>query len=173
MGGPDMVQPKEESMKQRVIAGGHIDALTTDEFVKLFPRHEQLSHVRAAETGLLNGSGYVSIDVYKVPMGMEFGARRVTIVMNTATDPSTGEVALNVSGKYVVYQRSGQFIEYGMPAYGSSIQVPGLETWGDQQGPTLRNGEVFQVVAYGLTAGSQLTATVEGLLKRPSTESHR
>ena len=154
-------------MKQTIRQGAEINFVTPDELVNLIPRAGQVTRVRASATVALDATGAGRDDVYKVPLGYEFAVRRVTVDLTSASDPSTGNVALNVAGKFLRYLRSGQFIEYGQPTYGSSVQVPGVQTWGDQQGPYLRNGEVFQVQAAGLTASVQLTVIVEGLLGRP------
>ena len=156
-------------MRQRIHQGAVIDAVTPDEIVKLIPRPLQRTRIRATETGVLDGSGNGTLDVYKVPIGYEFEVRRVTLNLSTASDPATGEVVLG-AGKYVVYTRSGQFSEYGQPEFGSQVQVPGIQTWGAEQGMYLRNGEMFQVKAVGLTADATLTVVLEGSLARPPVE---
>lgn len=160
-------------MKTRIVPGAEIDIPTADEIVKLIPRPLQVTRIRAAASVLLGATGAGDDEVYKVPAGMELAVRRVVITLtgNVPNDPNTGNVLLNAAGKFVAYMRSGQLIEYGQPAYGAAIQVPGVQTWGDQQGPYLRNGEVFGVVAAGLTANTSLSVYVEGLLYRPSTVS--
>lgn len=70
------------------------------------------------------------------------------------------------SGKYVAYLRSGSLIEYGQPQYGPAFQIPGVQTWGSEQGPYLQNKEVFEVQAVGLTPGGQLNVYMEGILRR-------
>lgn len=150
-------------MRQTIRPGGSIDALTPDELFRLIPRPERVTRVRAPETVTLDSSGNGLVVVYKVPIGAEFAIRRVVVSLGTA-DPTTGAVLLNVAGKCLVYRRSGNPIEFGQPQYGSSVQVPGVQTWGDQQGPYIRNGETFEVLAVGLTPNIQLTASVEGLL---------
>ena len=154
-------------MRQRVVHGTMIDALTPDEFVKLVPRPAQTSRVRAPQTVALDATGSGVDVIYKVPMGYELYVRRVSVTLNTVTDPSAAPVFLNVAGHFMVYQRSGMFIEYAQPQYATQTQVPGIQTWGDQQGPYLRNGETFEVKAVGLTANAQLDVTLEGILRRP------
>lgn len=74
------------------------------------------------------------------------------------------------SGKTVEYLRGvgGTRIEWGQPQYGPAVQVPGVQTWGDEQGPYIRNGETFAVRARGLTANVTLDVTVEGILRKPA-----
>lgn len=157
-------------MLQQVVPGKSIDALTPDEARDLFRslyKETVESRVRAAATIALDASGNGQDEVYTVPAGFEFEARRVVLDLNTAADPSTGSVVLNVAGKYVQYLRSGTVIEYGNPVGSTgSIQVPGKETWSREQGPYFRNDEVFEVKVVGLTASAILKVWVEGILRR-------
>ncbi len=158
-------------MRQPVVPGGTIDALTPEEAVELLRasyREEVEERVRAPATIQLDVNGNGVDEVYSPPVGFEFEARRVQIDLSSAADPATGNVALNAAGKTVEYLRSGQRIEWGQPQYGAAVQVPGVQTWGDEQGPYIRNGEVFEVRARGLTANATLDVTVEGILRRPA-----
>lgn len=159
-------------MKQRITPGGTIDVLTQDEIMKLIPRPAEVTRIRAAASVILDATGSGDDEVYKIPAGYEFQARRIVLTLtgSVANDPNTGNIALNAAGKFVAYMRGGQLIEYGQPTYGAAIQVPGSQSWGDQQGPYLRNGEVFGVVVKGLTANASLSVYLEGLLKRPSSK---
>lgn len=154
-------------MRQRIIHGTEIDFVTPDEIATMIPRPEQFTSVRAPQNARLNAGGNGTVEVYKVPMGMEFELHRVSVNLNSAADPGTGEVVLG-AGKFIVYMRSDEFIEYGQPEFGSVVQVPGIQTWGARQGAKLRNGEVFQVRASGLTANAILSVVIEGILKRPA-----
>lgn len=157
---------------QVIRPGKPVNFVTPDEMAAMIARPRQVSRIRAAETIQLNASGIGQDEVYKVPMGQEFAVRRITLTLtgNAPNDPNTGNVLLNAAGKFVAYLRSGHLIEYGQPQYGAAIQVPGVQTWGDQQGPYLRNGEVFEVYAAGLTASLSLSVYLEGILYRPDTE---
>lgn len=141
---------------------------TPDEIAALIPRPFEETRIRETQQVLLDAGGNGTIQSYEVPAGYRFEVRRVTLWIGAISDPNTAPVALNVAGKGVAYQRSGQFIEFGQPQYGAAVQVPGVQTWGDQQGPYLQNKEVFQVRAIGLTAAVILTSTVEGILTRPA-----
>jgi hypothetical protein len=156
-------------MKQVVRPGYPLDFLTPDEVVTLIPRARQESRVRAPATFQLDATGAGQGDVFEVEAGYEFEARRVVVTLtgNIPSDPNTGNVALNAAGKYVAYLRSGSLIEYGQPAYGGVIQVPGSQTWSREQGPYLRNQEVFQVKVAGLTASGVVNVYLEGILTRP------
>jgi hypothetical protein len=158
-------------LRQTVHPGRALDILTPAEAAELLEarfRETVEERIRAAATIKLDGSGNGQDEVYGVPLGFEFEARRVTLDLDTATDPSTGNVALNVAGKSVSYLRSGTRIEYAAPLSPNAVpQVPGVQSWGEEQGPYLRNGEVFEVRAVGLTAASILDVTLEGILRRP------
>lgn len=166
-------------MQQRVYHGAMIDAVTPDEMVKMFltDRRSRWERVRAPASLPLNASGAGGGDIYKCPTGMEFAARRVvfTLTGTVPSDPNTGNVLLTAAGKYIAYMRGGyqgELIEYAQPQYGAAVQVPGVQTWGEQQGPYIRNGEVFAVLVAGLTANLVLNVYLEGLLRpyHPDTE---
>lgn len=130
--------------------------------------------MRVPATIPLDGTGAGKGDVYEIPAGYEFEARRVVLVLtgNIPADPNTGNVLLNAAGKWVAYMRSGSLIEPAQPAYGGAIQVPGVQTWSREQGPYVRNLEVFQVQCAGLTANGFLNVYLEGILVRPSSGSN-
>lgn len=279
-------------MKQTVQLGKPLDFLTQDELVKLLPRPQEVTRIRATATVALDATGSGVDEVYKCPMGHEFAARRVTLDISGSPDPSTGNVPLGGStttqtdvdnsasgaataltatlpgaagattyitgfevtgtgataasviaitvtgvsggtktyelaipagattpvtplmvefsrpipasglntaiavnvpsfgagntnaavtahgfqqvvssavGKFVAYLRSGTRIEYAVPqSPNATPQVPGVQTWSREQGPYLRNAEVFEVQAKGLTANGFLSVILEGLLTRPA-----
>lgn len=160
-------------MRQVLRPGYPVDFLTPDEFVQLQPRPQQRSRTRAPATIQLDANGNGTGVVFEVDVGYEFEARRIVLSLfgNVPNDPNTGNVLLNAAGKFVAYLRSDSLIEYGQPMYGAAIQVPGVQTWSREQGPYLRNGEVFQVRANGLTANGVLNVYLEGILVRPGSGS--
>lgn len=160
-------------MKQRIVHGAFVDMVTPDELYRAIPRPESTTRVRSPGSINLNGVGSGIADVYKVPIGFEYELRRV-VLSPTGTndaDPSTTHVVF-AAGIYVAYLRSGQLIEYAQTQYGAAFQVPGTQSWGEEQGPYLRNGEVLQIKAVGLAAfaNSVLSCYAEGILKRPNNE---
>ena len=160
-------------MITRIRQGAQLETATPAEVEAIVQRANtkaQFTRVRASASAALNAAGatITPMQVYKIPAGYEFAARRVMVNINTAAGPGTGNVPLT-AGAFITYQRSGTLIAYGQPAYGSTVQVPGAETWGDEQGPYLRNGEYFEVVAAGLTASAQLVVYLQGILYRPTT----
>ncbi len=154
-------------MRQRIIHGAEIDAVTPDELggiLSLMSAKDDVTHIRAGASVLLNSAGAGTVEVYKCPAGYTFELRRVVLAISTASDPYTGNV-LFASGTYVTYNRSGSIIEYGIPlAPTAAAQIPGMQTWAREEGPIIANGEVFEVAAYGLTANAEFTAKIEGLL---------
>jgi len=158
-------------MKQTIKHGVQIDALTPEEAQRMLAanakRETSNSRMRATQSIKLDGNGNGRDEVMVIPPGFEFSARRVTVDLDTATDPSTGNVPLNVAGKSVEYLRSGTRIEYAAPVSPNAVaQVPGVQTWGAEQGPYLRNGEVFEVRVTGLTPNSILSVILEGIMRR-------
>ena len=156
--------------RQRIIHGAFVDMVTPDELYRAIHRPAQETRVRAPQSLQLDANGAGKTDVYKVPTGMGFEVRRAVFVLtgNAPTDPNAGNVVLNVAGKWIAYTRSGQLIEYAQPQYGAAIQVPGSQSWGDEQGPYVRNAEVLGVQVAGLTPNAVLNIYLEGILKRPS-----
>lgn len=156
-------------MQQRIIHGATVDFVTPDEIARILPQPPQRTRIRVPGTVQLDATGAGRDDLYKVPVGYGFELRRVVLTLtgNIQADPNTGNVLLNAAGKFVAYLRSGSLIEYGQPQYGAAVQVPGVQHWGSEEGPYLRNGEVLQVQAAGLTANVVLGIYAEGILERP------
>lgn len=157
--------------RQKIKPGGEIEALTLAEARGLLSdaiRGLDISksqRVRAGASFVTDAAGNADDDVYTVPAGFQFEVRRVVLDADAADGPnSAGRIVIDAAGEAVEYLRSGTRIEYGQPQYGVAIQIPGIQTWGAQQGPYLRNDEVFQIRARGLGANVRLRVTVEGIL---------
>lgn len=158
--------------RQRIVHGAFVDMVTPDEMYKMIPRPPEVTRMRVPISVELDAAGTTGgiIAVYKVPIGMEFEARRVSLELGNIPGPLLGtSIALNTPGQYVEYFRSGTHISFGCPtgpAGSSPSRVPGVETWGDQQGPYLRNGEVFGVFASLAAASANVSFSImlEGLL---------
>lgn len=153
--------------------GAVIDHVTPDEMRAMLgdssDKESASKRVRTAVGVNLDAAGNGQDEVYGVPIGFEFEARRLFVNLSTASGPVTGSVALNVAGKQIALLRSGVLMEYAVPLAPTALaQVPGMQTWGFQEGPYLRNGEVFEVQAVGLTALATLMVTLEGILTRPA-----
>lgn len=157
-------------MRMKIEHGAMLDIATPDEIARMLAAstramldESKVQMVRTAQVVQLDANGNGQVEVYKVPMGMEFALRRVSLGITSVSDPSTGAISINAAGKYIEYLRAGTRIDYGQPSYGAAFQVPGAETWGDQQGPFLKNGEVFEVRATGLTANATLIVGIVGI----------
>lgn len=159
-------------MAHQVVRPGHpLDFLTPHEMAAMLPKPRQVTRVRSPQTIQLDSNGNGVNNVYECPLGYKFEARRIVLSLtgNAASDPTVGAVAI-AAGHWVAYLRSGNLIEYGQPQWTTLYQVPGVQTWGDEQGPFIRNGEVFQVQAGGLGANATLNVYLEGILTRPGGE---
>lgn len=163
-------------MKQVIKHGATIDAVTPDELAAVLKANNRRdsvpSRVRAPQQVRLDANGNGQVEVYKVPAGMEFAVRRVVFDLDlTGGNPTPGQPL--GANAYLIYRRSGQIIEYAQPEYAGTFRVPGVQTWGSEQGPYLRNDEVFEVQAVGLSTiapGGILTIVVEGILGKRSVE---
>jgi hypothetical protein len=162
-------------VRQRVTAGGHIETATPAEVSEIVGASNKgmiaVDRIRAAATVTLNSAGVGQDEIYKVPAGMKFAARRVSIKSSVdGGDPFNAQYLGALANEYITYLRSGQFISFAMPTHLTlKIALPGVETWGDQQGPNLVNGEVFEVYAnlagFGATfQNAVLDVNLEGLL---------
>lgn len=133
-------------------------------------RQDTRERVRAGATLVLDANGIAQEEVYSVPIGFEFEARRVFMDLSSVTESTlpVGTINLSGAGLSVQYMRSGTRIEWANPAspVGSGGRVPGTQTWGSQQGPYLRNGEVLEVRAVlgAGHAGDTLIVMLEGIL---------
>lgn len=160
-------------MRQRIIHGAFVDMVTPDELYKAIRRPVEITRIRASETVQLdaNGTSGGPVAVYKVPIGTEFDIRRVSFELSGVTELNLqgSSVSLASVGTSIRYFRSGNPIEFAYPVSpvaSSPARVPGVQTWGDQQGPYMRNGEVFQIASVLQVAQAtwSLTMTVEGIL---------
>lgn len=156
-------------MKQIIKPGQAVEILTPEELIEALAPSIKVTRIRVPGYVLLDANGNGTVTVYTVPAGCRFEVRRVVLTLtgNAPSDPNTGNVALNAAGKFVAYLRGGSLIEYGSPFYCGAYQIPGAQTWGDQQGPELSNKEQFGVRAQGLTANTNLNVYVEGVLSGP------
>lgn len=159
-------------MKQRIIHGAFVDMVTPDELYKALRKTVRRTRVRVPAAITLDAAGTTGAikDIYKVPIGTEFEVRRISFDLGNviASNLVPGSIALNAAGNYIRYLRSGQFMEYGLPINPTSTgpKVPGVQTWGEEQGVYLRNGDVFQIDAAlsAASANTTLSVTLEGIL---------
>lgn len=142
----------------------------------LTTRQATRERIRAVASTVLDGAGYGFIDVYKVPIGYELEVRRVQIELGSIRDDGTnlGTACITLNGfpTYAEYLRSGTRIEWAAPMdslSNSVARLPGVQTWGREQGPYLRNGEIFQFqcgLGVGVAFFVPITVTVEGILTK-------
>lgn len=130
--------------------------------------------IRAAANLPLDASGDGIVSAFTVPPGYEFMLRRLAFNLSSATDSFTGAVQLGVAGVWIKLLRSGTLIEYSMPVGPTThIQVPGVQSWSEVEGPYLSNGEELQIQANGLTASADLNIEATGLLVKPDVQRPR
>jgi hypothetical protein len=155
--------------------GAILNAVSREEVEQLLQqyttRQQTRERVRAPATTILDATGAGLLEVYIVPIGWELEVRRVQFDLSTVneTNVATASVSLNTPGFAVQYLRSGTRIEWGMPGSpANNFKVPGVQTWGAEQGPYLRNGETFEVRALlgAGVSGASLTILMEGILTR-------
>lgn len=139
-------------------------------------RERTRERIRAAATVVTDPvTGLAEIDVYNVPAGFTFEARRVQWDGGFIADDGSNlsnAASIFSAGTFMRYLRSGQLIEIAKPnnlAGITNCSVPGIQTWADEQGPQLTGGETFQV-RFALTSaaarGQSVTVTVEGILSQ-------
>jgi hypothetical protein len=176
-------------MQHTIVPGMKIESLTADETRDLIRqefRTEVKQRVRAEGTGKADNNGTVTVDVYAVPVGFEFELRRINLACDGGY--SWGKVIPDGGGAGsttivpIEYLRSGEsicraevdkYFDTAAPTEQTWYLFPHVETWGDQQGPYLRNGEILQVAFRALNnlisggVGLNVQVTAEGLLRRP------
>ena len=156
--------------KQRVVHGATLDIPSVEDIVTAIggKQEPQRIMIRASASLVLDATGSGVEPVYEVPMGCEFGLRRIEITLGAVVDPVANAVNLSVAGAYAALQRSGTLMEYLAPTGPTGhAAIPGVQSWGDEQGPFLRNGEVLEVRGVGLGAGNSLQIFAQGVLIRP------
>lgn len=159
-------------MKQTIKHGAELLLVTTQEAQQIFAKRattrRRYRRIRATATLVLDAAGNGQIEVYAVPFGCQFALRRVTIDSGV-NDPNASNIGIGVAGKFVEYLRSGARIEYANainPSGVSTARLPGVQTWGSEQGPTFINGEVFEVKFTGcIIAGATFEVIAEGILR--------
>lgn len=135
-------------------------------------REYSRERVRAVATGRfgVDLTVPVIVPVYKVPVGYRFEARRVNLDSGFINETNTLQGAVMGPGNAIQFLRSGQRIDWPFTqcAVISNGCFPGIITWGDEEGPTLTSGEVFEVrillSASAAFADSTVTITLEGIL---------
>lgn len=164
-------------MQQRIVHGAFVDMLTPDELYKAIKRPERKTRIRvpyAIELDAAGSTGNAPFPLYKVPIGASFEARRINFELGNVNGLNivTASISLATVGPptaWIEYLRSGQHIEWAYPIspLGSNLgRVPGIQTWGDEQGPFISNGDVFQIncALTAASAGTSLSGVLEGIL---------
>jgi hypothetical protein len=153
--------------------GAKLETVTRAEVEQLLrqytTRQETRERVRAAQAISVDATGNAILDVYDCPIGYEFELRRVFFNNGTADPGAAGAIALAGAGRFAAYLRSGQIIEYALPNNFNNpavASIPGVQTWGSEQGPYLSNGELLSVQFAALPANTRVTVQIEGILTK-------
>jgi hypothetical protein len=157
--------------RQRIIHGAHLEIPTIEDIAAVVGVKEEPRRImiRASASMVMDANGNGVETVYEVPMGSEFGVRRLELTLGAVVDPVGNSVNLSAAGSYVALQRSGTLVEYLAPAGPTGhASIPGVQSWGDEQGPFLRNGEALEIRAVGLGVGASLQVFLQGVLVRPA-----
>lgn len=129
--------------------------------------------VRAAASGVipLTLDTPLILPVYKVPTGFRLDINQVQWDLGTFTEADLLNGIALLGGNSGSYYRSGIRLAWALPKSPalSLPAIPGIETWGDEEGPQLISGEVFEVhvnihINNPLSVGAPLTITIEGTL---------
>lgn len=144
-------------MKQRVVPGGEIDAVTGGEFRELAQvllRKDTMERVRASEVGALDGDGNGSVDIYGPPLGMEFRLCRLIVEANGYTYAA---MFTNAAGS-VAIKRGDVTVD----GYNLAAGIPNAWSAGPGSAPRYKNGERVTVAIVGGPADVSVTVSIEG-----------
>ena len=145
-------------------AGAELDILNADEaraiIVDLLERkrHEPTEEpIRASESGLTDGTGFVKIVVYACPMGREFVLTRLIV---DADGYSPGLPFKNGVG-WIDVNRSEERVDFVNLQNG----LPSLSIDSKESGNRWRNGETVEVAMTGGPATTTVRVKIHGLLR--------
>lgn len=131
------------------------------------------TRIRVPAAGILGAFSRLYLPVYTVPVGYVFDGRRIAFDMaDIAFDGSdllAQSAPLADPSSTLEYLRSGLRIEWGNPqnpCYPGQGAVPGLQNWGEDEGPHLTGGETFEVKMRLSTGGFRIIVLLEGILSR-------
>jgi hypothetical protein len=150
-------------VKQKVIPGGEIDAVSGDEFqalVAALTRRDVVERVRAQENGKTDATGFLVLDVYFPPLGMEFRLSRVVV---EADGFSYAVMFTNAAGSVTIQRNAGPDghgqIEDG---YNLSQGLPNTWTAGSGSAPRYISGEKVTLVIIGGPANVNVNVRIQG-----------
>lgn len=116
--------------------------------------------VRPDESAVLDATGAAMIEVYTVPLGMEFALHRLVLDF----DGYTVAVPYTNANGYALIQRSGEMVDY-ISFAAAAGGVPAVYGVGGAQAARFRNGENVEVAIVGGPAARSVRAKVQGVLQ--------
>lgn len=145
-------------MKQKVVPGATIDAATPKEvaeLVRALIRTDVYERVRESSTGNLDAAGDGSVDVYKVPVGMEFRLCRVIVLPAGYTYAA---MFTNAAGGVTIERNGGVIID----GFNLAAGLPNAWSAGSGAAPRYKNGEVVSIGFVGGPASTGVLVRIEG-----------
>jgi hypothetical protein len=153
-------------VRQAVIPGGSLEVLTPAEAADLIAagfRENVTTRVRVEGSGVADATGFLSLDLYTVPAGWEFELRRYVVTIDGFTPGNQFTIG---AGGYAYFARSGELILYVLSA-GTTPKFPYQDSFGEEQGPYIRNNETLQFVIIVGPVSTRMQVQAEGILRRP------
>jgi hypothetical protein len=149
-------------VKQQLLPGGSIDALTPAEFDKRVQALlEHLSSdedvVRGSEVAKLDASGNGVVQVYVVPSGMKFNLHRVAV----NADGFTPGVPFTNAAGYIDILR-GSVRQDFLPLAAAAGGIPAVWAQGGDAAIRYRNGEAVEVAIVGGPASTGVRVEIQG-----------
>lgn len=154
-------------MKFKLVAGSEIDALTEDELRQVlheFTERFETEHADRARPSLqvaTDANGVAQIDVYTVPLGMDF---RLNFVHVSLDGYSYASMYKSAAGRLSIL-RNGQELD----GFNLAAGIPNTWAEGASSAPHFRNGETVTIRITGGPASTNLGVLIEGDLfpRRP------
>lgn len=160
--------------RQKIVPGGELDAVTVDELTQLISaldRKDVVERVRAQSGAKTDATGFVVLEPYIVPQGMEFRLSRVVV---EADGFSYATMFTNAAGSVTIQRGTDVATGKGQVEDGFNLSqgLPNTWTGGAGAAPRYVSGEKVSVVVVGGPASMNINARIQGDLmperKNPS-----
>jgi hypothetical protein len=149
-------------VKQQLLPGGSIDALTPEEFdrrlaalLEKFSSDEDV--VRGSEVVKLDAAGHGIVQAYVVPQGMKFNLHRVAV---NADGYTPGAPFTNAAG-YIDILRGGVRQDF-FPLSAAAGGMPAVWAQGGDAAIRYRNGEAVEIEIVGGPPSTGVRVEIQG-----------